>query len=89
MVCVILGLIFDINNVDQQRAANIVNNIGLSIVIVVVVINVVISAFDIKSMESRREIGELVNSTTIAPEWATTYCIWASDSFTHKTSSYL
>lgn len=65
----VLGLILDINKVDQQQSANIVNNIGLSIVIVVVVINVVISAFDIKAIESRREIGDFVNMTTIAPKF--------------------
>lgn len=68
VVCVILGLILDINNVDQQRAANIVNNISVSVVVVVVVLNVIISAFDIKSIESRRELGELANMTAITPK---------------------
>lgn len=67
VICVILGLILDINKVDQQKSANIVNNISLSIVIVVVVINVIISAFDIKAIESQRERAEIVNGTTIAP----------------------
>lgn len=61
ILCIVLGLIFDINKVDQQKSANIVNNVGLSIVIIVVVINVMISAFDIKAIENRRELGPLIN----------------------------
>lgn len=49
-MCVILGLIFDINQVDHQKGAEIYNNIALSIVILVVAINVVISAFDMKTI---------------------------------------
>lgn len=46
VVCVVLALIFDINQVDQQKAAEIINNISLAIVIVIVAINVIINAFD-------------------------------------------
>lgn len=69
VVCVVLGLVLDINKVDQQQSAHYINNIGLSIVIVVVVINVIISAFDIKAIEGRREIGDFINMTTIAPNF--------------------
>lgn len=50
VVCIVLALVFDINQVDHQKSAEIINNVSLSIVVVVVVINVVISAFDIKSL---------------------------------------
>lgn len=66
IICLVLGLILDINNVNQQRAAEITNNIALSIVVIVVTINVIISAFDIKFIENRREIGQLLNTTTPA-----------------------
>lgn len=46
VVCVVLALIFDINQVDHQKAAEIINNISLAIVIVIVAINVIINAFD-------------------------------------------
>lgn len=46
VVCVVLALIFDINQVDHQKAAEIINNISLAIVIVIVAINVIINVFD-------------------------------------------
>lgn len=49
IVCVILGLIFDLNNVEEHKAANIYNNICLIIIIVVTVVNIVISGFDLKT----------------------------------------
>lgn len=49
IVCVILGLIFDLNNVEEHKAANIYNNICLIIIITVTVINIVISGFDLKT----------------------------------------
>lgn len=49
MVCVILGLIFDINQIDDQKKAEIINNVSLAISIVVVAINVLISVFDVIS----------------------------------------
>lgn len=49
VVCVILGLIFDINQIDDQKKAEIINNVSLAISIVVVVINVLISVFDVIS----------------------------------------
>lgn len=42
IVCIILGLIFDINKVDQQKSAEIINNVSLAISVVVVAINVLI-----------------------------------------------
>lgn len=48
IVCVVLGLILDINNVAQQKIADICNNVCLTIIIVTVAINVIISAFDLK-----------------------------------------
>lgn len=49
IICVVLGMVLDINKVEEQRKANICNNISLVIIVVVVALNVVISAFDIKS----------------------------------------
>lgn len=45
-----LGLIFDINQVDDQKAANIINNVSLTIAVIVVAINVVIGVFDIRAL---------------------------------------
>lgn len=49
VVCVVLGLIFDINQIDDQKKAEIINNVSLAISIVVVAINVLISVFDVIS----------------------------------------
>lgn len=49
VVCVILGLIFDINQIDDQKKAEIINNVSLAISIIVVAINVLISVFDVIS----------------------------------------
>lgn len=54
MVCVVLGLVFDINKVDQQRSADIINNVSLSIAVIVVTVNVVLSAFDIKNSVDKK-----------------------------------
>uniref|UniRef100_A0A1L8D9F1 Putative conserved plasma membrane protein n=1 Tax=Nyssomyia neivai TaxID=330878 RepID=A0A1L8D9F1_9DIPT len=48
VVCVVLGLVLNINNVNEQRAADICNNVCVAIIIVTVAINVIISAFDLK-----------------------------------------
>ncbi|XP_059610583.1 ninjurin-2-like [Phlebotomus argentipes] len=48
VVCVVLGLILDINNVAQQRVSDICNNVCVVIIIVTVAINVIISSFDLK-----------------------------------------
>ncbi|XP_037045379.1 ninjurin-2-like [Bradysia coprophila] len=49
VLCLVLGLIFDLNKVDEQRSANICNNIGVCLVVVIVVINVIITGFNFKS----------------------------------------
>lgn len=56
VVCVILGLVFDINKVDQQKSADIINNVSVSIAVVVVTLNVVISAFDIKNSSDKKTV---------------------------------
>lgn len=42
-------MIFDLNKVEQHKAANIYNNICLIIIISVTVLNMVISGFDLKT----------------------------------------
>lgn len=49
ITCLVLGLILDITKVDEQHKANIINNISVIIIVVVVALNVVISAFDMKT----------------------------------------
>lgn len=56
VVCVVLGLVFNINKVDQQKSAEIINNISVSIAVIVVTLNVVISAFDIKNTSDKKVI---------------------------------
>lgn len=56
VVCVVLGLVFDINKVDQQKSAEIINNISLSMSIIVVTLNVVLSVFDIKNSSDKKVI---------------------------------
>lgn len=56
VVCVVLGLVFDINKVDQQKSADIINNVSVSIAVVVVTLNVVISAFDIKNSSDKKTV---------------------------------
>uniref|UniRef100_A0A1B0ES74 Putative conserved plasma membrane protein n=1 Tax=Lutzomyia longipalpis TaxID=7200 RepID=A0A1B0ES74_LUTLO len=48
VVCVVLAMVLNINNVNEQKAADICNNICVAIIIVTVAINVIISAFDLK-----------------------------------------
>lgn len=43
IVCIILGLIFNINKVDNQKSAEIINNVSLAISVIVVAINIIIS----------------------------------------------
>lgn len=56
ILCVLLALILDINQIDQQKAAEICNNMSLAIVIVVVALNVVISSFDIKNGDTIKKL---------------------------------
>lgn len=51
IICIILGLILDINKIDEVRKADIINNIAVAIIVVIVALNVVISAFDMKGMD--------------------------------------
>ncbi|XP_066997479.2 ninjurin-2 isoform X2 [Anabrus simplex] len=46
---VILGSSFNINKTTQQKTANIWNNVVLSLNIITTVVNVIISAFDMRS----------------------------------------
>lgn len=49
IICVILGLIFDLNKIEEHKAANVCNDICVLIIILVTVVNLVISGFDLKS----------------------------------------
>lgn len=48
ILIVVLGTMYDINKEAHQRGANIINNVLVGVTIVTVVINIVISAFDIR-----------------------------------------
>lgn len=48
IIILVLGILFDINKPDQQRKAEKINNLLVAITVLTVVINVIISAFDIK-----------------------------------------
>ncbi|XP_063696167.1 ninjurin-2-like [Culicoides brevitarsis] len=48
IIILVLGILFDINKPEQQRRAEKINNVLVSITVLTVVINVIISAFDIK-----------------------------------------
>ncbi|GAB0087472.1 Ninjurin [Sergentomyia squamirostris] len=48
IACVILGLVLNINKVNEQRISDIINNVTVAITMVTVAINVIISAFDLK-----------------------------------------
>lgn len=50
IICIILGLILDINKIDEVRKADIINNIAVAIIVVIVALNIVISAFEIKTV---------------------------------------
>ena len=43
-----LGTLYDINKEAHQRGANIINNVIVGVTIVTVVVNIIISAFDIR-----------------------------------------
>ena len=47
----ILAIVFDLNNIEQQRRTNIANNVLLMTTIVSVAINIVISTFDIADIK--------------------------------------
>lgn len=48
IIILVLGILFDINKPEQQRRAEKINNLLVAITVFTVVINVIISAFDIK-----------------------------------------
>ncbi|XP_026469191.1 ninjurin-2-like [Ctenocephalides felis] len=66
IACVILGSALDINKLQQQDRANLGNNICLSLNIVTVVINVILSAFDMKydSIRSMNNVSDFRNFTS-------------------------
>uniref|UniRef100_A0A6M2DU88 Putative product n=1 Tax=Xenopsylla cheopis TaxID=163159 RepID=A0A6M2DU88_XENCH len=67
IACIILGSALDINKIQQQDTANIGNNICLSLNIITVVINVVLSAFDMKydSLIANRDGAVYKNFTSL------------------------
>lgn len=56
--CIILGLILDLSKVDQHRRATICNDICIVIIVVVVALNVVISAFDMRVSSSLARLAD-------------------------------
>lgn len=46
---IILAVVLDINKVEQHRKSDILNNILIIFTVISVVINVIISAFDMKT----------------------------------------
>lgn len=46
---IILAIVLDINKVEQHRKSDILNNLLIIFTVISVVINVIISAFDMKS----------------------------------------
>jgi hypothetical protein len=55
-----LGSAFNINKVKDQNAANIWNNVVLAMGIITTIVNVIISAFDM------RETGMMTSNSTMA-----------------------
>ncbi|KAL9704047.1 hypothetical protein quinque_007565 [Culex quinquefasciatus] len=49
VMIIILAVVLDINNVEQHRKSDILNNILIIFTVISVVINVIISAFDMKT----------------------------------------
>lgn len=52
IIILVLGILFDINKPEQQHRAEKINNLLVAITVLTVVINVIISAFDIKDASS-------------------------------------
>jgi hypothetical protein len=65
IIIVILGIVFDINNTEEQKKANIINNVLVVITTVSVVINIIISAFDMR--ESSNMMDTMKENATKAP----------------------
>ncbi|XP_052861074.1 ninjurin-2-like [Anopheles cruzii] len=49
LLIILLAIVFDINKVEEQKRSDIINNILIAITVISVVVNVIISAFDMKS----------------------------------------
>uniref|UniRef100_A0A8W7Q0I1 Ninjurin 2 n=1 Tax=Anopheles coluzzii TaxID=1518534 RepID=A0A8W7Q0I1_ANOCL len=49
LLIIVLAVVFDINKVEEQKRTDIVNNILIAFTVISVVVNVIISAFDMKS----------------------------------------
>uniref|UniRef100_A0A182KB50 Ninjurin a n=1 Tax=Anopheles christyi TaxID=43041 RepID=A0A182KB50_9DIPT len=49
LLIVVLAVVFDINKVEEQKRSDIVNNALIAFTVISVVVNVIISAFDMKS----------------------------------------
>jgi Ninjurin len=55
IIIVILGIVFDINNTAEQKKADIINNVLVAITAISVVINIIISAFDMRETSLMKE----------------------------------
>ncbi|XP_050079544.1 ninjurin-2-like [Anopheles maculipalpis] len=49
LLIIVLAIVFDINKVEEQKRSDIVNNVLIAFTVISVVVNVIISAFDMKS----------------------------------------
>ncbi|ETN67881.1 ninjurin A [Anopheles darlingi] len=49
LLIVVLAVVFDVNKVEEQKRSDYLNNILIGITVISVVVNVIISAFDMKS----------------------------------------
>uniref|UniRef100_A0A182W3V2 Uncharacterized protein n=1 Tax=Anopheles minimus TaxID=112268 RepID=A0A182W3V2_9DIPT len=49
LLIIVLAVVFDINKVEEQKRSDIVNNVLIAFTVISVVVNVIISAFDMKS----------------------------------------
>ncbi|XP_058834199.1 ninjurin-2-like [Topomyia yanbarensis] len=49
IIIVVLGMLLNINKIEEQRKSDIINNILICVTVVTVVINIVISSFDMKN----------------------------------------
>ncbi|XP_050090406.1 ninjurin-2-like [Anopheles aquasalis] len=49
LLIIVLAVVFDVNKVEEQKRSDYLNNILIGITVISVVVNVIISAFDMKS----------------------------------------
>ncbi|XP_021709007.1 ninjurin-2 [Aedes aegypti] len=52
IIIVVLGTLLNINKIEEQRRSDIINNILICVSVLSVVINVIISAFDMKNQSA-------------------------------------